>query len=111
MATREEIRGGIARLCAKGMRDCDYECASCKELNRVLKDVVIKVDRELPKLPHGDGICPICGGNLVGVASCWGEGGGLYCEGNCNCYVDTEKYRGLFISKAGYVATEPLVEE
>lgn len=52
MTKQEEIREGIAKLCASGMRDCDYECKTCQDLNRVLKGVVVKVERELPNPPY-----------------------------------------------------------
>lgn len=80
---REEIREGIAKLCANGMRDCNYECATCQELNGVLKGVVIKVDRELPE---------------------------TRCARSVRCYPECHTVEQDNMLKAGYVAVEPLIE-
>ena len=62
MATKEEIREGIAELCAKGMRECHYDCEACEELTGLLvrldsQGVVLKVEREVPELSE-DWITP-----------------------------------------------------
>ncbi len=37
-----ELREKISELCSKGMRDCDYNCANCIELNKLQALIVPK---------------------------------------------------------------------
>ena len=68
-------------------------------------------DQSLPEVPlFSARECPICGGNLKGVPSDWGEGGGLYCEGECDCYVNTDTYREKWVHNAGFVKVRPKKE-
>ena len=106
----ERVREEIAvKLVEQGFfQKPDYVAVTHQEMaHYILTSKGIRIeadDQSLPELPLFSGReCPICGGNLKGVPSDWGEGGGLYCEGECHCYVDTDTYREKWVLKAGFV--------